>query len=295
MKNIIFSIKELYEIKDDDFIAILLEHTNSQNENSKLKIDSWLDCLGFLKEQFKNLSDEQKEILLCFEYKLFDGTWADVIIICENKLIVLEFKSGKSSDKETLGAHIAQLKGYFNKITKCNKNIWERFKNGFEVYKFLVYTNETMKSKLRHRPNFIKITDEFKDILPLLSAAPQSKEAAQALLEFDIRLDNTTIEAMKELLQNQCLNKMYTDEKSIDICSNIIEKSAPNTLNLVFIKGNPGTGKTGTGLVLIEKYLKSNPLYATGNGNLASIFKALLKTQKHEGVPDSIISEIHSL
>ncbi len=85
-----------------------------------------MDCLS-LKEYLTDFS-KPKDIRrgpICFAYEIFDGTWIDAIVVCHNKLIILELKSGCDMRPDTLIGHRSQVLGYFNKITRCNRVIWE--------------------------------------------------------------------------------------------------------------------------------------------------------------------------
>ena len=148
MRYVKYTINELMNITEADFVSALFEHTENRRvaeatHDDEAKIESWRDCLEFLKRQFasRDLSI-MGEVAFCFEYKIFDGTWIDAVIVCENKIILLEFKSGTNTDANILDGHRSQINGYYNKVASCNKVIWEERNNNplFSVERFLTYS-----------------------------------------------------------------------------------------------------------------------------------------------------------
>lgn len=185
-----YTMQQLSSISEEAFIEALFEHTENKSiekatEKEKDKIDSWIDCLLFLKKHMiqyraKNIDD----VSVCFEYKIFDSTWIDAIIVCQDKLIILEFKSGKDSSEEILDGHRSQLIGYYNKITRCNRVIWEEMKKNpfFQVEKYLVYTNQDMIGKAGDL-EYILVCDDFTRVLDSITK-PANDERVTELLCF---------------------------------------------------------------------------------------------------------------
>lgn len=301
-----YKIGELQNESENAFVARLYEHTeekkyepHSSIEN-KEKVDSWIDCLRFLKKYFKEIeSSEIQDIDILFEYKIFDGTWIDVVIICKSKYIILEFKSGEDCREETLLQHRIQVDGYYNKITRCNKNIWKEMQTNisFVVKKYLIYTNPKMLGKVADL-EYIKVTDEFRGVLADLQS-PESSEKVEMLLNFDEELDVTTIGVIRDILKKKLLSEMYVEDDNVTACTTIIEKLRLNNkgqdLNIIFVKGAPGTGKTGTGFCLLEKYLKENAKYVTGNGNLSNIFQQMICKEGIRGVEAAAVGSLHNI
>lgn len=281
MRYVKYTIGELMTISEQEFISALFEHTENRNisaatSDDEEKIKSWKDCLDFLKRQFSSRDISAiGDVSICFEYQIFDGTWIDAIIVCENKLIILEFKSGSDCRKETLDGHRSQVIGYFNKITRCNRVIWEEKRKNcsFVVDKYLVYTNAAMKGKTASL-DYIKVTDKFQDVIGIIDK-PASADRVEKLLEFEEELDITTTGVMRDILNRKVLSDMYVQDDNVIACADIVEQIQNETdgqaINLIFIKGAPGTGKTGTGFSLLEKYMDKGAKYVTGNGNLSLI------------------------
>lgn len=303
MRYVQYSVKELMEVKEDDFIKALYLHTEKTSSfevrhRNKEKEDSWKDCRLFLQKYILQYGIEKiKEFSICFEYQIFDGTWIDAVIVCEDKLIILEFKSGVSCRNEILASHRTQIAGYYNKVTNCNRVIWEELKSNhkFKVEKYLVYTNALMKGKTGNY-DYICVGDEFVNVISQLTV-PATDKRVRKLLEFDEELDITMTGIMKDILQKNVLSKMYVQDDnvaaSIELLDNLMRDTRGDTLNLVFVKGAPGTGKTGIAFSLLERYLSEGAKYVTGNGNLSKIFSQMLIDEKNLGVEKAIVGAIH--
>lgn len=306
MQYVKFSIKELMSIDEYSFLDQLCMHTEGesyekcQNGGHQEKIESWKDCLSFLKRHLIQYDiDIIGDVSICFEYKIFDGTWIDAVIVSENKLMILEFKSGRDDREETLRQHQIQAIGYYNKVTRCNRNIWTEMKTNkdFSVEKYLVYTNPKMQGKV---PNleYIKVCDEIKEVFNEIGKSIIEQKVEQ-LLKFDEELDLTTIGVMREILNNTVLDKMYVQDGNVKACVDILEKlmnTSNNTaLNIIFIKGAPGTGKTGTAFSLLEKYIDQGAKYVTGNGNLSTVFKQMMTYEKIEGTQAAAVGSLHHI
>lgn len=292
-------------ISETDFVCALFKHTENRDismatPDDEEKIKSWKDCLNFLKRQFSSREISAiGDVSICFEYQIFDGTWVDAIIVCENKLIILEFKSGADCRGDTLDGHRAQVIGYFNKITRCNRVIWEEKKknSSFVVDKFLIYTNASMKGKTAHL-EYIKVTDEFQDVIDVISE-PADALRVEKLLEFDEELDITTTGVMRDILNRKVLSNMYVQDDNVTACAGVVDRiqnsSGGQSINLIFIKGAPGTGKTGTGFSLLEKYMDKGAKYVTGNGNLSTIFSQMIKKDGIGGTEAAVVGSLHAI
>ncbi|GKU31434.1 DUF2075 domain-containing protein [Clostridium folliculivorans] len=306
MRYVKYTIKDLLNIKEEDFLSALFLHTENrmldeQTSDEKDKIDSWRDCLSFFKKYMSNYPNISSisQAHVCFEYKIFDGTWIDAIIVCHNKLIILEFKSGSDTRYDTLVGHRAQVFGYYNKITRCNRIIWEEMKRNpeFHVEKYLIYTNPAMKGNTE-KLDYIKVCDDFEDVLSKITEAASDKRVEE-LLEFVEELDITTTGVMRDILNKKVLSKMYVEDDNVTACADIIDdiqkKSVDRSLNLIFIKGEPGAGKTGTAFSLLEKYINKGAKYVTGNGNLSAIFRQLIREDNIDGAEAAAVGSLHDL
>lgn len=307
MKYVRYRLSEMKQISETSFIETLFQHTENRKIRQstledKAKIDSWKDCRIFLQRYITQRDiDRIGDVSICFEYKIFDGTWIDAIIVCQDKLIILEFKSGTDSRQEVLDGHLSQLNGYYNKITKCNRVIWEELKRnrGFTVEKYLIYTNPKMVGKTADE-NYIKVDSQFRDVLDQITSSTSETRITE-LLEFKEELDITTTGVMRNILNRRVLSDMYVQDNNVQACAAIVDRALAGAddnalaLNLVFIKGAPGTGKTGTGLSLLEKYMNIGAKYVTGNGNLSKIFAQMIKEDDISGTEAAVVGSLHDL
>ena len=305
MRYVKYTIEQLKNISEDKFISDLFLHTENRSisedtSDDMEKIASWKDCLSFLNSQFNMARNNTiGEVSICFEYQIFDGTWIDAVIVCKNKLIILEFKSGTDCRQETLDSHRTQVIGYYNKITHCNRVIWEEMRRNpsFTVDKYLVYTNPRMKGNTAPL-GYIKVTDDFQDIIGTIEEIA-SDERVEQLLEFEMEMDITTTGVMRDILNRHVLSDMYVQDDNVEACAAIVERiseqATRQAINLIFIKGDPGTGKTGTGFSLLEKYIDKGAKYVTGNGNLSLIFKQMIKADEIGGTEAAIVGSLHDI
>lgn len=304
MRYVSYTIKQIAEISEEDFVKALFEHTENRTMNEvslvdQEKINSWKDCLFFLQKYIKQYNENNIDCFrVCFEYQIFDGTWIDAIIVCQDKLIILEFKSGKDDRVEILDGHRSQIAGYFNKITRCNRVIWEEVKrnSAFTVEKYLVYTNPAMLGKTGDF-DYILVCDDFKRVIESITV-PADEQRVSQLLEFVEELDITTTGVMKNILHRKVLSEMYVQDNNVTACAEIVEqiqKQKGLNLNLIFIKGAPGTGKTGTAFSLLEKYIDGGAKYVTGNGNLSTIFQQMIKEEHISGTEAAAVGSLHDL
>lgn len=305
MEYVKYTFSELFSIEQDALIDALCLHTEgidyatckTMPEHVE-KIKSWIDCLNFFRRQPIDL-DKMGDVPVCFEYKIFDGQWIDAVIVCKNKIIILEFKSGESKDPETLAKHRRQVNIYFNKVTRCNKNVWREIASNesFSVEKYLVYTKASMRGNVGDY-DFIKVDNQFIDIIASIGDAATDARI-ETLLEFDEKLDSTTVGAMRKIICGELLSTMYRADDSVQACVDILQDTmnnhGQNELNLIFVKGAPGTGKTGVAFCVLEKYLAQGAKYVTGNGNLSAIFNQMMERDDIQGTQSAVVGSLHQL
>lgn len=310
MKVYEITIKAMLELSEDEFIQNLLEITKkvSLKELDKEKrrqaeleeekqVEAWKDCLGYLKRYFKGITDVKiLNTKLIFEYELIDNTRIDVLICCLDKVIIVEFKSGEDDRKSTLTGYIQQLNSYYNKLKDYNKYIWSKKVN---VFKFLVFTNLKMKGKVPNE-EFIKVEDEFRDVIDEITS-PMNEDDMKHLTDIDNEASPDVLELFGKVLNEEYLPELLTNTKSVMDCTNLVSDiqntNDNNTLNIVFVNGAAGTGKTAVGFNILKdllnnkKYLKVK--YTTGNGNLYNIFSHMINNKVKDNKENRYVTKEH--
>jgi hypothetical protein len=301
-------------IQDSDLLYLVKKYYKNErvkyNTNTidiNKKVMSWIDCIEFLQNSFDGKMDKY-DVKLCFEYNTPDNFWIDVIVLDKNRITILEFKSGESIDKDQLSMYEEQLDAYCNKITHANVNVWQKIDDGLKVRGFLVYTNEKMKSINFQRENvlvceeFFRIVDSFNDTM--------DDQLETNIMKFDPDFDSSTLNAFITVLEEKILDNIYIPDKCKDRCVDIIDATIDTgdlesnpVVNIVFVNGKPGSGKTGVALSLISEYCKRKKSgtsskrikYATGNGNLYSLFNQANNSKNTNGITSFTFSRIRGL
>ena len=195
-------------------------YTDKTPENAK-KIMSWIDCVEFLQHHFHGKT-ELDNVKVCFEYHTPDDRWIDVILLDDNRMTLLEFKSGMKSDPKTLTEHEEQLDAYLNKIIHGNQNVWHRFHDGFRVEGFLVYTNGAMGKSVK-TSHKIKVCDRFCDVVNGLHGTMEDAVESEVMRFDDIVVDSSTLSAFLKVLKGEVLDGIYVPDRCKDRCMSIID------------------------------------------------------------------------
>ena len=330
-KYVHYTISELMNVGYEEFVTVLANHTlgedynpdefneayeqyinkvpyNFYDEGEVKKIRSWLDCLDYLKKYFSEVSLESiGNISVVFEYQLPEETWMDVIIIYENRIMLLEFKSGRNSNGATLEKYIYQLDEYYNSFAGSNLNVIIKRKNNvqFNITQNLVFTNQEMEGKTPEDERVI-VTDAFRELIYEFGS-PMDFDEVESLINFDEGFDSDTVDVVQNILNSVIINSVYTEDDNVLVCrnivDNIIESRENDRLNILVVKGTPSAGKTGTALSLLQKYYGTGNTptkYITGNNNLYNVFKKSAQSRRqpqNDGVVipfNHIFGMIHS-
>lgn len=289
MNGYYITIKDLLKnfFTPENFINELNKITGLKETINTTQGKAWNDCFLFLRKHLSNLIDTEKEkIYLVFEYKLNDGTKPDLLIICQNKLLIIEFKTGTSMKKGYLEGYLNQINNYYDKITRFNKPVWEKLQkdNSFSVIKYLVFTAEELRGKILADIEFVKIGEDFKEIVTNLTC-PLEINLVENLLDSDYLSSPNTLELLSKIITEENLPDIFNNTKNISNCNQLINSILNHNkaihLNIVIIKGNPGSGKTALGFSVLKDVLNNweNQLdikYITGNGNLYKIFSKII-------------------
>ena len=334
LKTVICSFRELPDIKEIDFckelysltenadldesvFKIALQEVNKNkpydttraNDDPVNKIRSWIDCLRFFKTHLtEQIIERIGDVSICFEYCL-NSRWVDAVIVCNDKIIVLEFKSGESTDKATLLGYINQINSYYNRIRHCVKGVANDIAKGcLSVEKYLVFTNDAVIDKVEEMDNCIITSKTFEGVLAS-ATNPCIRERLEYLLDSTSYIDPTITGTFSSLLTEGVVNYVEANSQNIEACKDIINrvpKKATRELRVILVKGGPGTGKTGTAFTLLRDYINAGYTqiqYVTGNNNLEKYFSSIVdetakKNKIHEdlnGIAGSVIERINRL
>ena len=331
-KYVHFTIQEVLNIECEEFVSVLSKHTlgrdfdpneyeeavwqyinripyNVYDDGEVNKIRSWIDCLDYLKRYFSELNLEvYGELSVVFEYMLPDGTWMDVLIIYENRVLLLEFKSGRNCENKTLEKYIYQLDEYYSTFAGGNLNIIRNRKNNplFEITENLVFTNPEMIGKTPNDDRVI-VCDEFRKLTAQFGW-PMDFDSVETLINYNEGIDTDTVAVVQNILEDIIIDGVYTEDDNVQLCQHIVDdirkKNEGRKLSVLVVKGTPGAGKTGTALSLLQNYYGVNQeiiKYITGNRNLYEVFQNASKeverkkTKEKKIIPfNSIFGSIHN-
>lgn len=304
LEVVCYTIAELIREDEYNFCKVLYEYTEgiefdneifkeAQDEvnngcnysitedDPKNKIRSWIDCIRFFKKMISadNL-EKVGNVLIGFEYHL-KKRWVDAIVVCEDKIIILEFKSGKSNDDYQIKGYLKQLKRYTNIIRRCNKEVVNRINQGaLTLESYLVFTNQCMMDKVPKHPSIV-VSDEFTKVIVSISSSCDISDF-KLMLDGEKFLDPSISGALRALIHDGIVNYVEKDNDNVKECSSIMHEvlnSNEPTLGITIVKGGPGTGKTGTAFTLLETCLSegiTNVQYVTGNANLEKYFNSIV-------------------
>ncbi|MBO0444247.1 DNA/RNA helicase domain-containing protein [Vagococcus fluvialis] len=256
------------------------------------QIVSWKDCVEFL-QSMMNRSDIFENATLLFEYllPLEGGRRPDVILLTEEKVIILEFKrKGKILFKDQRQAiEYRQDIGNYHAITS---------ELSMAVSSYLVYTTELdfIEDELvpiLTRDNFFDvITEELKDqkslegtdlnkwLMSMYNPLPSIVTASKQLF------DTGELPQIKRIKEGDIEDAMSVIREVVD--SEALDKT------IVFVNGVPGSGKTLVGLKSVYDFLEYgiNPIYLSGNGPLVNVLQGLLSDGENQG--RTFIRDMHA-
>lgn len=244
---------------------------------------SWKDCVEFLQGMMSR-SNVFENATLVFEYllPLEGGRRPDVILLTEEKVIILEFKrKGKILLKDQRQAiEYRQDIGNYHAITS---------ELSMAVSSYLVYTTELdfVEDELvpiLTRGNFFDvIIEELKDqkslegtelnawLTSMYSPLPSIVTASKQLF------DTGELPQIKRIKEGDIEDAMSVIREVVD--SESLDKT------IVFVNGVPGSGKTLVGLKSVYDFLEYdiNPIYLSGNGPLVNVLQGLLSDGDNQG------------
>jgi hypothetical protein len=234
--------------------------------------DAWKDCFIFLKRELPKLTLEQQQSKIIFEYELENQTRPDVLILTNTKLIILEFKSGGTALAD-YQSHYDQVVSYYNRFR--NYHI-ETYKNNIQVEYFLVYTNV---ARSNNKPKVLIASNFIDTILKLIDDRGYGDPERWIKSSYEPTPD--ILKSVDSIFTEEDLPTVMTSRSNIEAVTKAINDIINNqdvALNVVFVSGDPGAGKTLLGLKLVKdnndlKTFKRSAKYLTGNEPLCLVLQ----------------------
>ena len=276
------------------------------NSDTKMFENSWKDCLKFIIRTLnkgKGLSDDYQEHELVFEYVLPSTPFKrpDVLLLTENKVIILEFKEKDKPQNDNQRNDFEQIIGYKHYIENHHEVTNKKKVN---VNAYLVCTTDNAVSKEQNEITILT-KDNFKDII-------KDELNGQEKCGFiDEWLSSRRSERIGVI---EAITKMYR-EKKIPYLSNVNEACKDKVLEyikkakenkeryIILIGGIPGSGKTAVGQIVVyeENMNRKNKeevpaVYVTANQAIISVLKNqlnnLVSSDTDEDIGDAVIRQI---
>lgn len=284
MNGLIYKLNELKKLNKKDIIDEIKEYTEAKGFIvEEGQIAAWDACIDFLNNQNELLNNTTYDITCIFEYflPLEGGRRPDVIMLFDEKVIILEFKNKQNYTEDD----ISQAIGYREDLYHYHNFTRE---NNLEVESYLVLTKGNLSENINNfqilnKENFLEKID-FKNL------TPSNKSKAQEFINSEYEPLPDILSATYDLFKSGKLphiqsisdgdiEKAYTQLKKI-VFNNMTKNRGKN---IVFISGVPGAGKTLVALKFLynyNKYIQSKntneggAIYLSGNGPLVNVIEA---------------------
>lgn len=275
-------IEEITGANDfNPWIEELEEHINKISElygndlgGGAKNITAWKNCFKFIKNNLKGLEGRYKDFELIFEYSI-PGTnheRPDVILLTDEKVIILEFKDKENPQQDDQRDDIRQAVRYTDRI-KYNHKV-TRDRNIKYVKSYIVCTNnaQTLGSvggiDILTKSNFCSVLEN-----ELNNQSPCSFTDEWLNSTY---VDNPSmLQAVREVFESGDIPYLYdVNHDCLDVLHSCIEYAKANKRKvLVLLNGVPGAGKTAVGQSIVFED-PSNAVYLSGNGPLTAILQA---------------------
>ena len=166
MNGLIYKLNELKKLNKKDLINELKEYTEAKGfVVEEGQIAAWDACIDFLNHQNELLNNTTYDITCIFEYflPLEGGRRPDVIMLFDEKVIILEFKNKQTYTEDD----ISQAIGYREDLYNYHNFTRE---NNLQVESYLVLTKGNLSENINNfqilnKENFLEKID-FKNLTP---------------------------------------------------------------------------------------------------------------------------------
>lgn len=273
--------------KDNDFILASMVRSHPFDLND-LTRDSWLNEIEILKEQLQNTDG-----YIMLEYSIPRmGKRADVILIINGIIYVLEFKNGL---KEYQSNAINQVMDYALDLKNFHEESHKRI-----IVPVLVSTDAIYKenSFQKHSDDvFVPLLTNKDSIVNTINAVDKMC-GTQQIFNYEIwenaayKPTPTIVEAAQALFNSHNVEEITRNDagaQNLSITLNEIKKiiehsKSNNKKSIVFVTGVPGAGKTLVGLNLATELHNNgeneHAVFLSGNQPLVTVLQEALARDK---------------
>lgn len=248
---------------------------------SDLNDRSWDDCYSFL-SKYLPTENQYQEFHIVLEFLMPDSLKrVDVLLLTQNKVVVLEFKE----KKEILKGDIAQAAGYRQSIAQYHYLTEE---NDMTVSAYLVYTPGDPTGRhdlvdILHPKNFTQAVKTC-----LAGEAPMSEDICNEWVTSPFHPLKNIAEATLQLFRDGDLPNIKSiregDIKDALAYIYRVIDDPERQKNILFVSGVPGAGKTLVGLKTVYDHArpgeKLTPIYLSGNDPLVNILQNTLSVNQ---------------
>lgn len=262
-----------------DFVNARLTEDNANHSGEAVSGDQedvWVDCFSFIKKTLRTLSAEKQEYEMIFEYIMPGSVYErpDVLLLTNNKVLILEFKMKDAPQIDDNKDDVAQLIRYrewtenHHQVTKVKD---------MKVHSYLVCTPDNAKSgNLRSVDIINKNT--------FCQTIDQELEG-ETVCEFCDEWINSSKTEMPDMLK--AIEILYSENRipyisdvnkvCLDKVNAYINDARANKKKiLILISGVPGAGKTAVGQSVVFEQNKAGAaeaVYLSGNGPLVEVLQ----------------------
>jgi hypothetical protein len=275
------SITRFIDITEDAWLKDMLNNFRlifNGEVPSGEQILAWKDCFFKLQRELKKASNINGQIIFEYLLPMEGGRRPDVILLVEDKVIILEFKMKSSYARSDFD----QLKGYYRDITSYHRESFE-----LEVIPFLITTMCNNKYKLVDEKYHICSTDMFIEALKPLLEELDLKIDVDKWVESEYAPLPTLVSAAIDIFNNTDVKELRSAKSAgiyiaLDKLKNISdwsgsEKNKKKVNSISFVTGVPGAGKTLLGLEFVHQ--SNGGTFLSGNGPLVQVLQYALKNK----------------
>lgn len=267
-----------------DRLCTKAREEHPEEADIELQVGAWKGELETLDRVCKAHMEALDEWGVVLEYRLAreGGRRPDVLLISEDSVFVLEFKTTYSS--KTFHAHVDQVSGYRSDLKNYHGYCWSRPR--MKVYAVLVYMyglDERTQDKSTVAIGAEELPGRMGSFLKRGSAGC-GRQNLDLFLAQQYSPKPTIIDAARSIFKDAPLPRLRAAESlGLDDTVAEVQKLADRTLNdgqkaLIMITGAPGAGKTYAGLRIAYSSFKGSKdgIFLSGNGPLVMVLQYIL-------------------